>query len=176
MTNHDADNVIEFTPRSRGTFKILVKQPELEEVQNTDENFAIEIGVTKSDGTSFLKSVSNHQVDLKGQIGETALDFTQLAFDVPSKLVDEPLLIFFRGTNFTHDSLGQETPQCQLLYIEIEFRSDAAKHSCNPDLPAATSRSEAIHIAGNYESPQGPGQARTLVHADNADDQPFFYS
>ena len=32
MTNHDADNVIEFTPRTKGTFKILVKQPELEEV------------------------------------------------------------------------------------------------------------------------------------------------
>ena len=52
MTNHDADNVIEFTPRFKGTFKILVKQPELEEAQNTDENFAIEIGVTKSDGGS----------------------------------------------------------------------------------------------------------------------------
>ena len=176
MTNHDADNVIEFTPRSKGTFKILVKQPELEQAQNTDENFAIEIGVTKSDGTSFLKSVSNHQIDLKGQIGMTSLDFTQLSFEVQAKLVDEPLLIFFRGTNFTHDNAGQETPQCQLLYIEIEFRSDTAKHQCNSDYPAATSKSEAIHIWENYESPQGPDAIRTLVHADNAEDQPFFYS
>lgn len=51
MTNHDSDNVIEFTPRGRGKFKILVKQPELEEISKTDENFSIEIGVAKSDGT-----------------------------------------------------------------------------------------------------------------------------
>ena len=36
VTNHDSDNVIEFTPRSKGTFKILVKQPELEEQIDAD--------------------------------------------------------------------------------------------------------------------------------------------
>ena len=75
MTNHDADNVIEFTPRTKGTFKILVKQPELEEVSKTDENFAIEIGVAKSDGSTFIKSVTNHQIDLKGAIGKTNLEY-----------------------------------------------------------------------------------------------------
>jgi hypothetical protein len=76
MTNHDADNVIEFTPRSKGTFKILVKQPELEEVQNTDENFSINIGVAKSDGTSFISAASNHEIDMKGIIGKAPLEFT----------------------------------------------------------------------------------------------------
>ena len=76
MSNHDADNVIEFTPRTKGTFKILVKQPELEEVQNTDDSFAIEVGVSKSDGTSFLKSVSNYEIDVKGTFGKTGLEFT----------------------------------------------------------------------------------------------------
>ena len=128
MTNHDADNVIEFTPRTKGTFKILVKQPELEEVQSTDDSFAIEIGVSKSDGTSFLKSVSNYEIDMRGGFGKTGLEFTQLHFDVSTKLVDEPLLIYFRSTNFTHDSLSFEAPQCQLLYIELEYRSDKNMH------------------------------------------------
>ena len=112
MTNHDADNVIEFTPRSKGTFKILVKQPEMEEIKSTDENFSINVGVAKADGSAFINSVINHEIDMKGSIGKATLEFSQLSFEVTSKLVDEPLVIYFRSLNFTHDNLGLEAPQC----------------------------------------------------------------
>ena len=114
-------------------------------------------------------------VDLKGKIGKTYLEFTELHFDVTHKLLDEPLLIYFRSTNFTHDNSGQETPQCQLLYIEIEFRSDKNMHHCNTDYPQATPKNEAIHISEDYVSP-GNDQIHTLIHTDNAEDQPFFFT
>lgn len=51
-TNHDADNVIEFTPREEGTFKILVKQPEMETMVQADEAMQIEIGMARAEPDS----------------------------------------------------------------------------------------------------------------------------
>jgi hypothetical protein len=45
--NHDEDNVIEFTPRSKGFFKIMLKQPEREEAVASDESMHLEIGIVK---------------------------------------------------------------------------------------------------------------------------------
>ena len=47
VANHDADNVIEFTPRTRGLIKIMVKQPEMEMIADSEETMAIELGVVK---------------------------------------------------------------------------------------------------------------------------------
>jgi hypothetical protein len=52
--NHDADNVIEFTPRKTGHFKIMLKQPERETAIEADESMHLEIGIVKADGTGSM--------------------------------------------------------------------------------------------------------------------------
>ena len=119
--------------------------------------------------------MSNYEIDMKGGFGKTGLEFTQLYFEVTSRLVNEPLLIYFRSTNFTHDSLSYEVPQCQLLYIELEYRSDKNMHQCDSEYPSQTSTSSPIQISQGYTSLTND-KIYTLTHTDNADDQPFFYS
>ena len=51
MVNHDEDNIIEWTPRNKGLFKIMVKQPEVEDPIEAEESMTIEIGIVKADGS-----------------------------------------------------------------------------------------------------------------------------
>ena len=104
--NHDEDNVIEFTPRSKGLFKILIKQPEREVAVASDESMHLEIGVVKQDGSGSMKTSINHEVDFKKDWNESnhiVIDLAVLEFEIDKELVDEPLLIYFRGVNQTHD-------------------------------------------------------------------------
>ena len=55
-TNHDSDNVIEFTPRSLGSFKVLVKQPEEFDSIDVDESLDIEIAIAHADKYTFFKT------------------------------------------------------------------------------------------------------------------------
>ena len=52
-------------------------------------------------------------------------------------MINEPLLIFFRGMNYTHDELRATENKCQTLFIELEFRSSQTKHVCVNDYPSA---------------------------------------
>ena len=98
--NHDADNVIEFTPRMKGLFKIMLKQPELEIATEADEAMHLEIGVVKADGSGAMTSETNHHMNFYKHGGAgTLIDFTVLEFSVTKELVDEPMHIYFRGLN-----------------------------------------------------------------------------
>ena len=78
VVNHDADNVIEFTPRHSGIFKILLKQPEKEIAADAAESMLLEIGVARADGDGKMKSAGNHLVHLEH--GEVELDFSVMEF------------------------------------------------------------------------------------------------
>ena len=39
--NHDQDNLIKFTPRSEGTIKILIQQPEIEQLRVNEESYVL---------------------------------------------------------------------------------------------------------------------------------------
>jgi len=43
--NHDADNVIKFTPQAIGQFKIMIQEPEMEVLQINDEGYDIEVAI-----------------------------------------------------------------------------------------------------------------------------------
>ena len=61
--NHDEDNVIEFTPRSKGLFKIMLKQPEKENAIDSDDSMHLEVGIVKQDGTGAMRNTANHYID-----------------------------------------------------------------------------------------------------------------
>ena len=129
--NHDTDNVIEFTPRTKGLFKIMLKQPELEVATAADEAMHIELGIVRADGTGAMTAETNHAMSFSPDGGSKALtDFGVLEFEVTSALVDEPLLVYFRGVNQTHDAGFMEDQLCAQLFIELEFRATANLHKC----------------------------------------------
>ena len=102
-----------------------------------DESMHFEIGVVRADGSGSMKSESNHIVDYNGkaQGGHTVIDFSVLELEIGAKLVDEPLHIYFRGLNVTHDTYFNEPQLCVDLFIEIEFRSLPNLHRCDSHFP-----------------------------------------
>lgn len=102
VVNHDTDNVIEWTPRHKGMFKIMLKQPERDLATEAQETMVIEIGASRADGHGDMHSSGNHQIEI--QSGHAELDFSVLEFLVTDKLLNEPLLIYFRSVNRTHDA------------------------------------------------------------------------
>lgn len=83
--NHDADNLIDFTPRKEGIFKILVKQPERETAVEASETMHIEIGVAREKGSKFLKTVNNMKVEFG--FGKIDTDFAMLSFEITKEIV-----------------------------------------------------------------------------------------
>ena len=57
VVNHRQDNIIKFKPRSTGVFKVLVQQPEAEELLagEAEAPFDIEIGLYDPVSERFLK-------------------------------------------------------------------------------------------------------------------------
>ena len=102
VVNHDTDNVIEFTPRAKGMFKILLKQPEKETSTDASESMVLEIGVSRADGHGDMHSAGNHLIHAEHV--DIELDFSVLEFQIKEKLVNEPLLVYFRSVNRTHDA------------------------------------------------------------------------
>ena len=92
----------------------------------SDESMHLEIGIVKLDGSSSMKTSINHEVNFKKERGEhnhIIIDFAVLELEIDKELVDEPLLIYFRGLNQTHDEDLFEPQLCTEVFIEIEFRA-----------------------------------------------------
>jgi hypothetical protein len=64
--------------------------------------------------------------------------------------MDEPLYLYFRGTNYTHDEGVLNDPQCQIMFIEIEFRSKDTLHACDENLTPVKAREKFIEITEDY--------------------------
>jgi hypothetical protein len=63
VTNHDADNVIQFTPKTKGVFKIMVKQPEAFTATSIEETMDFEVGVQIQGQDKFIKVETNFDID-----------------------------------------------------------------------------------------------------------------
>ena len=53
-----------------------------------------------------MKTSINHEVNFKKEHGgdnHIIIDFAVLELEIDKEIVDEPLLIYFRGLNQTHD-------------------------------------------------------------------------
>lgn len=118
----------------------MLKQPELEAATAADESMHLEIGIVRADGTGHMNAETNHYMNFMQHTGiQGALtDFGVLELEVPKDLVDEPLLIYFRGVNQTHDSGSMEPQLCTQLFIEIEFRAMQSLKKCDSTLPELT--------------------------------------
>ena len=67
--NHDSDNAISWKPLNTGRFKILIKQPELFELQTAKDTFDLEVGIFDVDSSQILMTEVNHSADF-GYLGE----------------------------------------------------------------------------------------------------------
>ncbi len=112
VTNHDADNVIQFTPKKQGSLKIMIKQPEAYNKVYVEEALDIEIAVAQEYDKKFLKTETNYEIDFKGKLGNQKTDFTELRLEITENMLNNPLLIFFRGMNYTHDDLRASENKC----------------------------------------------------------------
>ena len=54
------------------------------------------------------------------------LDFAEITLDIDRQLVEKPLLIIFKATNFS----SSQGADCELVYIEVEFRSLDTQYQC----------------------------------------------
>ena len=90
----------------------MVKQPERYEGTSTEEALDIEIAVARSGESTFFKTETNHEIDFGGKLSKQKVDFTMLHLDINEDLKDVPLLLFFRGMNYTHDDAKTIGSQC----------------------------------------------------------------
>ena len=67
--NHDSENAISWKPLNTGRFKILIKQPELFELQTAKDTFDLEVGIFDVDSSQILMTEVNHSADI-GYLGE----------------------------------------------------------------------------------------------------------
>lgn len=121
VVNHDTDNVIKFVPRAPGVVKILLQQPEADEIHGgVDTNFDLEIGLYDPEAQKFLKSDMNRHLEVRNQ--QFKLEYSSLSFEITEDLESKPLYIFFRALNFTDNGAGTVKEGCLSLYLEAEFR------------------------------------------------------
>lgn len=131
VVNHQSDNIIKFKPRQTGVVKLLVQQPELNELLagDTETSFDLEVGIYDPTEKVFVKSAMNTHLELAGGI-PAKLEYAAASFEVKQDHVGKPLYIFFRALNFSEE--GQEhksTEGCLTLFIEAEFRTEM--NDCN---------------------------------------------
>lgn len=81
--NHDQDNFIKFTPKKQGTIKILIQQPELEELAVNDEGFDLEIAIYDIENDKYLATSMNHYLNFEQKTISGKLDYAQLEFVIP---------------------------------------------------------------------------------------------
>lgn len=116
----------------------MIKQPESYNKVYVEEALDIEIAVANEGEGAFFKTETNYEIDFRGKLGLQKTDFTAMHLEITEKMINGPLLIFFRGMNYTHDELRASENKCQTLYMELEFRSTETKHVCSSDLPVAS--------------------------------------
>ena len=88
VVNHDQDNVIEFTPRNTGFFKIFLKQPERYGPTAAEESMHIEIGLARADGQGEMHTSMNHKMKFSGHDEGVFLDWSVLELEITSQLKD----------------------------------------------------------------------------------------
>jgi len=105
VVNHQQDNIVKFKPRWTGVFKMLVQQPEAEEVLagSGEATFDLEIGIYNPESKKFLDSGMNRKMTLPGHRA-IKLEYAEISFEVTEDQVGKPLFVFFRALNFTDDS------------------------------------------------------------------------
>jgi len=125
VVNHKQDNVIKFLPRTKGHLKILLQQPESDQVfaGAAEAAFDLEIGVYDPAEQRFLKSSMNSHLRL-GSGTPAKLEQASLYFEVEEEHLKKPLYIFFRALNFTDDGTGHRANEgCLTLFLEAEYRA-----------------------------------------------------
>ena len=70
-----------------------------------------------------------------------------LNLEITKELVNQPLLIMFRGKNFSNEDEREVDRQCQLFYIEMEFRAKDSAHKCSEDYPSPTFKKQPIELS-----------------------------
>lgn len=105
VVNHQQDNIIKFQPRWAGVLKMLVQQPEAEEVMAGagEAAFDLEIGIYDPEAKMFLQSGMNRKMMLPGARA-IKLEYAEVSFEVTEERIGKPLYVFFRALNFTDDN------------------------------------------------------------------------
>lgn len=155
VVNHDQDNVMKFKPRSTGVFKVLLQQPESDELfaGPAEAAYDLEIGVYDAEEKKFLASSMNSHLRLPG--GQPAkLEHAALSFQVDEEHVNRPLYVFFRALNFTDDGDGRTAGEgCLTVFLEAEYRAEPSK--CLHDPALEPSRDIQV-LHGQSETPDSP--------------------
>lgn len=131
---------MKFVPRSTGTLKVLLQQPEAEEALagTAEAPFDIEIGIYDAEAQRFLASGMNHHLILPSG-SEAKLERAALSFEVRQEHLGRPLYVFFRALNFTDEGTNQgEREGCLALYLEAEFKAAGAECGRFPNLDSST--------------------------------------
>ena len=119
--NHDQDNIMRFTPKKQGTIKILLQQPELEEIAVNDESFDLEIALYDLERDKFVASSMNQFFDFENKQIKGKVDYSSLQVPITQELVNKTMYLMFRAVNFTAKD-SEVLAECENAYIEIEFR------------------------------------------------------
>jgi len=79
------------------------------------------------------------------------VDYTWAFFDVRAIHLLLPLTITFKVTNYTSTEETQFEKSCQLVYMEIEFRSDETYHKCDDSIVAIAPSTKVIELNPSEE-------------------------
>jgi len=129
---------MKFKPRAPGLLRVLVQQPEAEELLagEAEATFDLEVGVYDPVDQKFVAAAMNRHLELSG--GRPAkLEYAAVTFEVTKDLVEKghPVYVFFRALNFSDDGTGHKAAEgCLTLFIEAEFRPDAGDCRHSPAL------------------------------------------
>lgn len=140
VVNHKQDNVIKFKPRTKGHLRILLQQPESEQLVTgpAEAAFDLEIGVYDPGQRKFVQSSMNQHLRLAS--GTPAkLEHASLSFEVAEEHLHKPLYIFFRALNFSDDGSGHRAREgCLTLFLEAEYMARKSECRHDPALPPAS--------------------------------------
>lgn len=170
VVNHRQDNIMKFVPRSTGTLKVLVQQPEAEEelAGDAEAPFDVEVGIYDPKSQRFLASGMNRHLILPAGT-ETKLEYAAVTFEVSQEHLQQPLYVFFRALNFTDDVSGPAGREgCLAMYLEVEFQSAGGECGRHPGLPPSSQitvlkdQSQAALVA-DAASGTGDGAAHSVT-------------
>ncbi|CDW81429.1 laminin subunit alpha-like [Stylonychia lemnae] len=171
--NHDKDNVIQLTPKKPGVLKVLIQQPELQELTYSNENFDIEIGLYDPATDKFLASTMNHKLEFRENKNyrNGKLDYSWLHYQFESQHIGKLFYVTFRAVNFSV-SIDQYLSECETVYIELQFAEQEHKCQDSQVVPQMGSSAGVIKVESNspYKSPL---DRNTFTLRDNY--QTFFY-
>ena len=104
------------------------------------------------------------------------IDFSVLEFGAHKDLIGEPLHIYFRGVNMTHDSGYMEPQLCVDLFVEIEFRSISDLHRCESHYPELVTQKKPIELDEGSVWPEKEQISTLEIQENISSDSLFFYS